>query len=198
MCRSCPLFELCQQRELQGAIRIARSRRRRRRELKLLLLLAMTQHAEGHLNLARRSLIEALEIGKTCRFVRSFLDEQAPVLLLLKDLRRQLGKVNDLSGKESLLAYIDHLLTEAGETVVATPVLIGSGAAFGESIDTLTEKERRLLRYVAIGFSNRDLAARLSVSTNTVKWHLRNIFEKLHIKTRTQAVAVARRMGLVE
>jgi len=184
--------------ELQSAIRIARGRRRRRRELKLLLLLAMTQHAEGHLNLARRSLIEALEIGKACRFVRSFLDEQAPVLHLLKDLRRQLGKVNDLSGQESLLAYIDHLLTEAGETVVAAPVLIGNGAAFGESIDTLTEKERRLLRYVAIGFSNRDLAARLSVSTNTVKWHLRNIFEKLHIKNRTQAVAVARRMGLVE
>ena len=42
------------------------------------------------------------------------------------------------------------------------------------------------------------LADRLSVSTNTVKWHLRNIFEKLQIKNRVQAVALARRFGLIE
>ena len=41
-------------------------------------------------------------------------------------------------------------------------------------------------------------AGRLSVSTNTVKWHLRNIFEKLQINNRMQAVAVARQLGLVE
>src|SRR5690606_6273266 len=49
--------------ELQWAIRVARGRRRRRRELKLLLMLALVQQAEGRSNLARRALLEALEIG---------------------------------------------------------------------------------------------------------------------------------------
>jgi LuxR family maltose regulon positive regulatory protein len=51
---------------------------------------------------------------------------------------------------------------------------------------------------VSAGLSNRDLADRLSVSTNTVKWHLRNIFEKLQIKNRVQAIALARRFGLID
>ncbi len=181
--------------ELQWAIRIARGRRRRRRELKLLLMLAMAQHAEGHLNLARRSLLEALEIGRPCQFVRSFLDEQAPALQLIKDVRHHFGGLPELAGQEALLAYVDHLLTEAGEGAAVAPPPQAIDDAAGEA---LTDKERRLLRYVAMGLSNKDLASRLSVSTNTVKWHLRNIFEKLHINNRMQAVAVARRLGLVE
>ena len=70
--------------------------------------------------------------------------------------------------------------------------------AQGGLLESLTNKERRLLTYVAMGLSNKDLAERLSVSTNTVKWHLRNIFEKLQINNRMQAVAVARQLGLVE
>src|SRR5690606_15037521 len=62
--------------ELQWAIRIARGRRRRRRELKLLLMLALTHQAEGRANLARRALLDALELGLPRQFVRSFLDEQ--------------------------------------------------------------------------------------------------------------------------
>ena len=67
-----------------------------------------------------------------------------------------------------------------------------------QALEALTAKERKLLTFVAMGLSNKDLAERLSVSTNTVKWHLRNIFEKLQINNRMQAVAVARQMGLVE
>jgi LuxR family maltose regulon positive regulatory protein len=54
------------------------------------------------------------------------------------------------------------------------------------------------LRLVSNGFSNKALADRLSLSTNTVKWHLRNIFEKLQISNRMQAVSVARHFGLIE
>src|SRR3546814_21180670 len=65
-----------------------------------------------------------------------------------------------------------------------------------ELIASLSEKERRLLRFLANGLSNKDLSDLLSVSTNTVKWHLRNIFEKLQIKNRVKALALARRFGL--
>ncbi len=187
--------------ELQWAIRIAHGRRRKRRELKLLVMLALAHQAEGRVSLARRTLLEALDIGLPKQFVRTFLDEGAPVLQLLRELRRSFGALPDIARQEALLAYLDLLLAEAGEPGsaqmrAAVPVL--SAPLPSDLLGTLTTKERRLLIHVAMGLSNKDLAERLAVSTNTVKWHLRNIFEKLQIKNRTQAVAVARQLGLVE
>lgn len=60
-----------------------------------------------------------------------------------------------------------------------------------DPIDTLTERERRLLAALAAsGQSNKVLAAELGISVNTVKFHLRNLFEKLDVKTRSQAIAL--------
>ncbi|QHS09281.1 LuxR C-terminal-related transcriptional regulator [Sinimarinibacterium sp. NLF-5-8] len=183
--------------ELQGALRVARQQRRRRRELKLLVMLALAQHAEGHFNLARRSLIEALEIGQHSGITRSFIDERAPLIQLLQDVRSHFAGLPDLAGHESLLVYVDHLLTEAGAPMTALPASSTASAAI-RLIEPLTEKEQRLLAHVANGLSNKGIATRLSVSTNTVKWHLRNIFEKLQTHNRMQAVAVARQHRLID
>lgn len=65
--------------------------------------------------------------------------------------------------------------------------------------DALTEREREVLELLVQGVtSNRDLAERLVVSENTVKYHLRNILDKLHVQNRAQVVAYALRHGLVE
>lgn len=62
---------------------------------------------------------------------------------------------------------------------------------------TLTEREREVLDLLVQGVtSNRDLAARLFVSENTVKYHLRNILDKLHVENRAQVIAYAHRHGL--
>ena len=64
---------------------------------------------------------------------------------------------------------------------------------------TLTEREREVLDLLVQGVtSNRDLADRLVVSENTVKYHLRNILDKLHVQNRAQVVAYAMRHGLVD
>lgn len=64
--------------------------------------------------------------------------------------------------------------------------------------DTLTEREQEVLELLVQGVtSNRDLAARLFVSENTVKYHLRHILEKLHLQNRAQVIAYALRHGLV-
>ncbi len=63
--------------------------------------------------------------------------------------------------------------------------------------DTLTEREREVLELLVQGItSNRELAGRLFVSENTVKYHLRNILDKLHLENRAQVVAYALRHGL--
>ncbi len=65
--------------------------------------------------------------------------------------------------------------------------------------DALTEREREVLELLVQGVtSNHDLAERLIVSENTVKYHLRNILGKLHLRNRAQVVAYAARHGLVE
>jgi DNA-binding NarL/FixJ family response regulator len=65
--------------------------------------------------------------------------------------------------------------------------------------DALTEREREVLELLVQGVtSNRDLAARLFVSENTVKYHLRHILDKLHLQNRAQVIAYALRHGLVE
>ncbi|WP_350215044.1 LuxR C-terminal-related transcriptional regulator [Algiphilus sp.] len=187
-------------RVLQAEIRRAHGQRRRRRELKLTLLLAMANHAEGRGNCARRNLLEALELCPPGNFVRSFLDEGSMVRQVLKEVRRSLEQVPVLGQQDGLTGYLDHLLSEAGERAGPTlePPVEESGGISAQLAAGLTEKERNLLRYVALGLSNKDLAERLSVSTNTVKWHLRNIFEKLQISNRVQAVVVARNLGMID
>jgi DNA-binding NarL/FixJ family response regulator len=64
---------------------------------------------------------------------------------------------------------------------------------------TLTEREREVLELLVQGVtSNRDLAERLIISENTVKYHLRNILEKLHLQNRAQVIAYALRHKLVD
>ena len=64
-------------------------------------------------------------------------------------------------------------------------------------IDALSERELEVLRLVAQGLSNRDIGERLCLALSTVKGHNLNIFEKLQVRRRTEAVARARELGLV-
>jgi DNA-binding NarL/FixJ family response regulator len=66
-----------------------------------------------------------------------------------------------------------------------------------DAASTLTERERDVLDLLVQGITtNKDLAERLVVSENTVKYHLRNILEKLHVQNRAQVVAFAMRHGM--
>ena len=68
-----------------------------------------------------------------------------------------------------------------------------------EGAGSLTEREREVLDLLVQGVtSNKDLAERLVVTENTVKYHLRNILDKLHVQNRAQVVAYAVRHGMVE
>lgn len=61
----------------------------------------------------------------------------------------------------------------------------------------LSRKESRVLTMVSQGLTNGEITERLFVSLPTVKWHMRNIFTKLDVRTRTAAVARARALGML-
>jgi DNA-binding NarL/FixJ family response regulator len=92
---------------------------------------------------------------------------------------------------------------ERGEAAIspATAVRIISELARPTSTvrdpDALTERELEILQPVTAGLRNKEIAARLGISENTVKFHLRNILEKVHATSRTQLAALAVRDGLV-
>ncbi|MGH7967348.1 MAG: response regulator [Limisphaerales bacterium] len=102
---------------------------------------------------------------------------------LLKDARR-----------EELLDCIRKV--NRGETSI--PQALVEKLAAGMSGETLTGRELGVLTLLAQGKSNKEIGANLFISETTVKWHLRNIFNKLNVLSRTEAVTVASRRGLVQ
>src|SRR5260221_11679031 len=65
-------------------------------------------------------------------------------------------------------------------------------------VDQLTQRELEILRLIADGLSNQAIAERLFISPGTVKWYLKQIYGKLHVGSRTQAIAAARASGLLD
>lgn len=95
--------------------------------------------------------------------------------------------------REELLRCIRRV--HAGETCIP-PSLVAKLAA-GLSSEALTTRELAVLRLLARGQSNKEIGVSLSISETTVKAHLRAIFCKLDVLSRTEAIAVASRRGLV-
>ncbi|HWI64600.1 MAG TPA: LuxR C-terminal-related transcriptional regulator [Symbiobacteriaceae bacterium] len=120
---------------------------------------------------------EAVALAEPQGYVRLFLDEGPGVVKLLQAVR------------ETAPAFIEQLIgPEAPRRGAA--VTVGPG-------EHLTERELELLRLVAGGLSNEEIAAKLFISVTTAKWHIRNVFEKLGVHSRTQAAAKARELNLV-
>ena len=64
-------------------------------------------------------------------------------------------------------------------------------------LEPLRERELEVLTLVAAGYSNQDIAEQLILSVGTVRWHLKNIYSKLDVHSRTQAIARVRAQGLL-
>ena len=83
--------------------------------------------------------------------------------------------------------------------VEPTSILQSTATARLASADaeTLTARETEVLRHVALGLSNRDIAAALSVSEETVKTHVTHVLAKLNVDNRAQAIVQALKRGIV-
>lgn len=169
-----------------------RQRGRVLRQIKLHLLRALCFARSRDRALAQRSLRQALRLGQPNRFIRCFLDEGNEVLQLLRAEYQSLLQ-DDRNGaglRQEERQYIEALLQASGTD-------LGRRALVAADPQSLTEREREMLMLLVNGASNKDIAQRLFVSENTVKYHLKNIYSKLGVASRGRAVATAIQVGIV-
>jgi two-component system, NarL family, response regulator YdfI len=89
------------------------------------------------------------------------------------------------------------LIVHPSELDTVLPATVGSSAPADELLEPLTKREREVLQMLAAGLANKEIAARLAISDHTVKFHVASILGKLGASTRTEAVSVGIRRGLV-
>ncbi len=113
---------------------------------------------------------------------------------LLKNIRSKelLGLVRGVAKGEAPISP-----SVAGKILKEFASLAQQAERVPEAVPTLTLREREVLQQVATGAANKQIATALCIAENTVKNHLRNILEKLHLKNRSQAAAYALRQGII-
>lgn len=177
---------------LEAEIRAATVAGRLRRLLVLQLLRAVALHRSGNVSAAMVQMAPALQVASREGFLRLVLDEGPSVGALVQRYQA----VPDASASRDPIAsdHLQRLVTAFGplSTDVDTSL-----EATSRVLEPLTKKEIGVLKLLVEGYSNISMAEKLFVSESTVRTHLRNINVKLGAHSRTQAVAIARRLGMI-
>jgi LuxR family maltose regulon positive regulatory protein len=155
--------------------------------LKVLVLEALALQAEGEQDQAVQLLLDALALAEPGGFIRLFVDEGDPMAHLLAAAMAQ-GRMPDYVGKllAACAAEAQQREDPASRLAPAQP-----------PIELLSHRELEVLQLIAQGRSDQEISERLVLALSTVKGHNRNIFGKLQVQRRTEAVAHARELGLL-
>ncbi len=172
---------------LQHLLESAEPRGQASRVIEILNLQALASQAGGEPDRAMTALERALTLAEPEGFVRIFVDEGPPMARLLYEAASR-GISPDYACR--LLAAFP----VAGAEQTGLPE---TRAPEPDLVEPLSERELEVLQLVAEGLTNREVASRLFLSLNTVKAHTRNIYGKLNVHSRTQAIARSQELGLL-
>ena len=144
--------------------------------IEILALQAMAYQAQNAPDSALECLKQALTLAEPEGYVRVFADEGAPMAALLRR-----AAAHGVSPE-----YVGQLLAAMGPPRPATPL-----------VEPLSDRELQVLRLVAAGLSNQQIGDELFLAVGTVKKHTHNVYGKLGVRSRTQAVARAKELGIL-
>jgi LuxR family maltose regulon positive regulatory protein len=147
----------------------------------ILAVQAIVFHAQGQSEQAFARLEQAMGLAEPEGYVRVFVDEGAPMARLL----------HRMLTRSSASEYVRRLLEALGESVKITPPIAS------KLIDPLSQRELEVLHLIVDGATNQEIAHELVLTVNTVKRHISNIFRKLDVSNRAQAIARARELNLL-
>ncbi len=154
--------------------------------IKALVLEALAHQTMGQIDRALAAVSEALSLAEPEGYVRTFVDEGEPMATLLAQVWR-----HGLSPH-----YVGTLLTASRAGLPATsaePQATPTHLLY----EALTERELEVLHLIDAGLSNPEIANRLTISLNTVRTHTKNLYSKLDVHSRTQAITRARDLNLL-
>jgi LuxR family maltose regulon positive regulatory protein len=158
--------------------------------IEVLALQAVLQDRRGERQTALKLLGQAVALAEPGGFVRLFVDLGPPMASLLERLRRQ----------GMAVAYITNILTPFetdDDTLVGGGGRTTDAASLSALVEPLTPRELDVLTLLGRRLTNKEIAAELVISPETVKTHTLNIYRKLDVRNRRQAVARARELGLL-
>jgi LuxR family transcriptional regulator, maltose regulon positive regulatory protein len=160
-------------------------------------LQALAFQATGDHRQALDVLAGALRLGWPEGYVRVFADEGPPMAALLRRLvaTRQRGGAG--VGQQVPMDYLGRVLRALQPAGQRPAPLDREATVMAGLVEPLTDRELEVLRLLAAGRRNREIADQLVVTLDTVKKHLSHIFDKLGATNRTQALAHARQLGLI-
>jgi LuxR family maltose regulon positive regulatory protein len=159
-----------------------------RRTVEILGLLALTHEAQGESSAALKALERAVAMAEPGGFVRTFVDNGPPMARLLYKLAE----------RGIAFEYVGRLLADFPDSRDASGPPYGNRqAAQAGLVEPLTERELEVLELLNQRLSDREIAQTLVVSYSTVKKHTSNIYQKLGVNSRRQAVTKAKTLGIL-
>lgn len=157
------------------------------------LLQALAYRALNNTTSALECLEEAIRLAATEGYRRIFLDEDPSLAELLRE-RRDLAP-EFVAGLLKAIPACPALQND--NSVYIVPETKPNQRQSQPLIEPLSQTQLMVLRLVADGLSNRNIAAKLEITVGTTKWHLNQIYGKLNVSSRTQAIAQARMLKLL-
>ncbi|MFZ6766628.1 LuxR C-terminal-related transcriptional regulator [Undibacterium sp. Di26W] len=146
-------------------------------------LFAEILEALDKVNEAIQAINEALVLAESGGYIRIFVDEGAPMEGLLSKVAKQAIQPNYVSKLLSIFALQKSMEHRDAQK--------NSSRATAQPIESYSPRELNILRLMHLRRSNQEISERLFLSLSTVKWHNQNIFGKLQVQRRTEAVARA-------
>lgn len=155
------------------------------------LMLAQALFTQNKMNQARRVLAEAVQSAAPEGFIRPFLDYGRPLVPLMA----MMVQTQSLTAESERFAC--EVLQLLGHSERDSYMLPDENLKSLATAASITTREQEVLKLLSQGCSNREIALALCVSIGTVKTHLANIYGKLNVASRVQAVAEARSLNLI-
>ncbi len=161
--------------------------------------LATLRLAQKDVARARAYALDGLELGE--KWLNA--DSQISCYLALAQIEHAAGNaapVQEALEKAKQLAATHQLNPGIEDQILACEAALSAAPAKPDDsgfLDPLSEYELNVLRLVAAGLSNKETAEQLYLSVNTVKWHLKNIYSKLDVHGRVEAIARAQELDLL-
>jgi LuxR family maltose regulon positive regulatory protein len=157
--------------------------------IEIRLLQALAHQMCHEVPQALEALSEAIRLAEPEGYIRTFVDEGAPMEALLYQLRKRERKYGPTP-------YLDTLLTAFQQESLAR-AQAREATKIQPLAEPLSKRELEVLQLLAGGASNQEIAQELVVVIDTVKRHISHIFSKLGVQNRVQAVRQARELGLL-